>query len=186
MTALAGLLAADGCRVTGSDKALYPPTSTILGRLGLELSEGFDGKNLKPTPDLVVVGNAVSRGNPEVEAMLDRDLEYTSMARLIHEVVEHDSGHIEKDRLAYENTVSQDDPHADHANGIQGEDAVREGGASDEAYETEDHGDEEYDFGDESDLFAHATSYLSTSMTRRSSCALRSRFSCSGSSTYMV
>jgi UDP-N-acetylmuramate: L-alanyl-gamma-D-glutamyl-meso-diaminopimelate ligase len=85
MTALAGLLAADGCRVTGSDGALYPPTSIILERLGLELCEGFDAANLRPAPDLVVIGNAASRGNPELEATLDRNLSYTSMPRLISE-----------------------------------------------------------------------------------------------------
>lgn len=84
MTALAGLLQASGCRVTGSDRALYPPTSTILGQLGLEIYGGFDAAHLEPPPDLVVVGNAVSRGNPEVEALLDSDtLEYTSLPELV-------------------------------------------------------------------------------------------------------
>jgi len=85
MTALAGLLQASGCRVTGSDGPLYPPTSTILGGLGLEVYTGFDAAHLRPAPDLVVVGNAISRGNAEVEEMLDRDLRYTSMPRLLGE-----------------------------------------------------------------------------------------------------
>jgi len=85
MTALAGLLQASGCRVTGSDRALYPPTSTILERLGLEVFSGFEPAHLKPAPDLVVVGNAASRGNSEIEATLDRNLRYTSMPRLIAE-----------------------------------------------------------------------------------------------------
>ena len=85
MTALAGLLHLAGSRVTGSDRELYPPTSTILDGLGLEVSSGFDAANLDPAPDLVVVGNAISRGNPEVEQMLDRRLEYTSMPRLLSE-----------------------------------------------------------------------------------------------------
>jgi len=85
MTALAGLLHEAGCRVTGSDRALYPPTSTILERLGLEVHEGFDPAQLDPAPQLVVVGNAVSRGNPEVEEVLDRSLPYTSMPQLIAE-----------------------------------------------------------------------------------------------------
>jgi UDP-N-acetylmuramate: L-alanyl-gamma-D-glutamyl-meso-diaminopimelate ligase len=85
MTALAGLLHASGCRVTGSDGPLYPPTSTLLARLGLEVGEGFDPARLAAPPDLVVVGNAVSRGNPEVEEVLDRALPYTSMPRLIAE-----------------------------------------------------------------------------------------------------
>ena len=67
MTALAGLLQAVGCRVTGSDGTLYPPTSEVLAELGLEVYEEFDPVNLDPAPDLVVVGNAISRGNPEVE-----------------------------------------------------------------------------------------------------------------------
>ncbi len=85
MTSLAGLLHESGCRVTGSDGALYPPTSTILADLGLEVYEGFDAAHLDPAPDLVVVGNAISRGNAEVEAMLDRRLRFTSMPRLIHD-----------------------------------------------------------------------------------------------------
>jgi UDP-N-acetylmuramate: L-alanyl-gamma-D-glutamyl-meso-diaminopimelate ligase len=85
MTALAGLLEQSGSRVTGSDRALYPPTSTILKRLGLEVYAGFDPRHLDPAPQLVVVGNAISRGNPEVEEMLDRGLPYTSMPRLISE-----------------------------------------------------------------------------------------------------
>jgi len=85
MTALAGLLHESGCRVTGSDGRLYPPTSTILEQLGLDVHVGFDEAHLDPAPDLVVVGNAISRGNPEVEALLDRRLPYTSMPRLIEE-----------------------------------------------------------------------------------------------------
>ena len=58
MTALAGLLQASGCRVTGSDRALYPPTSTILEALGLEVHVGFDASRLDPAPDLVVMEEA--------------------------------------------------------------------------------------------------------------------------------
>jgi UDP-N-acetylmuramate: L-alanyl-gamma-D-glutamyl-meso-diaminopimelate ligase len=85
MTALAGLLHQSGARVTGSDGQLYPPTSTILERLGLEVHAGFDPEHLTPTPHLVVVGNAISRGNSELEETLDRALPYTSMPRLISE-----------------------------------------------------------------------------------------------------
>jgi UDP-N-acetylmuramate: L-alanyl-gamma-D-glutamyl-meso-diaminopimelate ligase len=85
MTALAGLLHESGCRVTGSDKALYPPTSEILHGLGLAVHEGFDPARLSPAPDVVVVGNAISRGNPEAEEVLDRNLPYTSMARIVSE-----------------------------------------------------------------------------------------------------
>ncbi len=85
MAALAGLLHESGCRVTGSDGSLYPPTSVWLRELGVAVFEGFDPAQLEPAPDLVVVGNAVRRGNPELEAVLDRDLPYTSMARLLAE-----------------------------------------------------------------------------------------------------
>ncbi len=85
MTSLAGLLHESGCRVTGSDGALYPPTSTILADLGVEVYEGFDAAHLDPAPDLVVIGNAISRGNAEAEAVLDNRLRYTSMPRLIHD-----------------------------------------------------------------------------------------------------
>jgi UDP-N-acetylmuramate: L-alanyl-gamma-D-glutamyl-meso-diaminopimelate ligase len=85
MTALAGLLSESGCRVTGSDHALYPPTSTVLEDLGLEVFTGFDAARLRPAPDLVVVGNAVRRGNPEAEEVLDHRLPHTSMARLVAE-----------------------------------------------------------------------------------------------------
>jgi UDP-N-acetylmuramate: L-alanyl-gamma-D-glutamyl-meso-diaminopimelate ligase len=85
MTALAGLLHESGASVTGSDGQLYPPTSIILERLGLEVYAGFDPAHLTPAPHLVVVGNAISRGNPELEETLDRGLPYTSMPRLIAE-----------------------------------------------------------------------------------------------------
>ena len=85
MAALAGLLLESGCRVTGSDRDLYPPTSTLLKDLGLEVHAGFDEKHLRPAPDLVVVGNAVRRGNPEAEEVLDRRLRYTSMPRIVAE-----------------------------------------------------------------------------------------------------
>ena len=85
MTALAGLLHDSGCRVTGSDRQLYPPTSDVLESLGLTVHTGFDVRHLDPAPDLVVIGNAIRRGNPEAEEVLDRRLRYTSMPRLIAE-----------------------------------------------------------------------------------------------------
>ncbi len=85
MAALAGLLHESGCRVTGSDRQLYPPTSDLLGDLGLEVREGFDAANLEPAPDLTVIGNAIVRGNPEAEEVLDRGLRFTSMPRVIAE-----------------------------------------------------------------------------------------------------
>ena len=85
MTALAGLLHASGCRVTGSDMKIYPPTSKILQDLAVTVHTGFDPAHVDPAPDLVVVGNAVVRGNPEVEEVLDRGMAYTSMASLVAE-----------------------------------------------------------------------------------------------------
>ncbi|WP_104201834.1 UDP-N-acetylmuramate:L-alanyl-gamma-D-glutamyl-meso-diaminopimelate ligase [Billgrantia saliphila] len=73
------LLARDlGHTVTGSDTGVYPPMSTQLEEAGIELQEGYRAENLSPRPDLVVVGNAISRGNPEVEAVLDMGLPYVS------------------------------------------------------------------------------------------------------------
>ena len=83
MASLAGLFHDAGCRVTGSDGPLYPPTSTILAAMGVAVHEGYDAKNLDPVPDLIVVGNAVSRGNPEAEQILDLRLPHLSMAAAI-------------------------------------------------------------------------------------------------------
>ncbi len=85
MTALAGLLHESGVRVTGSDRQLYPPTSTLLERLSLEVYVGFAPEHLVPAPDRVVIGNAMSRGNAEVEEVLDRRLPYVSMPSMIEE-----------------------------------------------------------------------------------------------------
>jgi UDP-N-acetylmuramate: L-alanyl-gamma-D-glutamyl-meso-diaminopimelate ligase len=67
-----------GYRVTGSDANVYPPMSTQLAAAGIELMAGYEAAHLQPAPDWVVVGNALSRGNPAVEYMLDQGLPYTS------------------------------------------------------------------------------------------------------------
>jgi len=85
MASLAGMLQAQGHRVTGSDAAAYPPMSDQLRAMGIEPMQPYDASHLEPTPDLVVVGNAISRGNVELEAVLDRRLAFTSMAALIHD-----------------------------------------------------------------------------------------------------
>ncbi|MBW3553002.1 MAG: UDP-N-acetylmuramate:L-alanyl-gamma-D-glutamyl-meso-diaminopimelate ligase [Gemmatimonadetes bacterium] len=85
MGSLAGLLREAGHRVTGSDEGVYPPMSTMLEELGIDYATSFDPANLEPQPDIVVVGNAISRGNPELEAVLDRRLHYTSGAATIKE-----------------------------------------------------------------------------------------------------
>lgn len=78
MGGLALLARALGHRVTGSDTGVYPPMSTQLEAQGITLWEGYSAEHLEPTPDLVIVGNALSRGNPAVEAMLERGLPYVS------------------------------------------------------------------------------------------------------------
>src|SRR5829696_8356890 len=78
MASLAGLLRAAGHRVTGSDENVYPPMSTQLQDLGIPYAEGYGPKNLQPRPDVVVVGNAISRGNPELEEVLNEKVPYTS------------------------------------------------------------------------------------------------------------
>ena len=85
MASLAGLLKEKGHRVTGSDQGVYPPMSSMLDQLGIEYASSFDPRNLHPAPDMVVVGNAISRGNEELEAVLDRGLHYTSSAVVIRE-----------------------------------------------------------------------------------------------------
>jgi len=85
MASLAGLLQLQGHRITGSDRAAYPPMSNLLRELGIIVREPYSETNLDPRPDLVVVGNALSRGNPEVERMLDERIPFTSMAALLKE-----------------------------------------------------------------------------------------------------
>lgn len=85
MASLAGLLQQKGHRITGSDQAAYPPMSDLLGSLGISIMEPFSEANLQPHPDLIIVGNAISRGNAEVEYMLDQKLPFTSMAAVIQQ-----------------------------------------------------------------------------------------------------
>ena len=67
-----------GHRVSGSDRHTYPPMSTQLESEGIDLFEGYSAAQFDPAPDLVVIGNALSRGNPAVEYVLNSGLEYTS------------------------------------------------------------------------------------------------------------
>ncbi len=83
MASLAGMLTARGHRVTGSDENVYPPMSLELERLGIPVFSGYREENLTERPDVVVVGNAIPRGNPEVEVVLDRRWYYTSMADVL-------------------------------------------------------------------------------------------------------
>ncbi|WP_070963341.1 UDP-N-acetylmuramate:L-alanyl-gamma-D-glutamyl-meso-diaminopimelate ligase [Vibrio sonorensis] len=79
-----------GHKVTGSDANVYPPMSTLLESQGIEIIEGFDPSQLEPAPDLVVIGNAMSRGNPCVEYVLNRNLRYTSGPQWLQEFLLHD------------------------------------------------------------------------------------------------
>jgi UDP-N-acetylmuramate: L-alanyl-gamma-D-glutamyl-meso-diaminopimelate ligase len=85
MASLAGMLQARGHRVTGSDENVYPPMSTMLEGLGIPVAQGYRPENLNPTPDCVVIGNALSRGNAEVEETLNRRLVYRSQAEVVKE-----------------------------------------------------------------------------------------------------
>ncbi len=85
MASLAGLLQLQGHRITGSDKAAYPPMSDLLRDLGIPVLEPYAEANLDPRPDLVVIGNALSRGNLEIERVLDERIPFTSMAALLHD-----------------------------------------------------------------------------------------------------
>ncbi|MGD0891683.1 MAG: UDP-N-acetylmuramate:L-alanyl-gamma-D-glutamyl-meso-diaminopimelate ligase [Terracidiphilus sp.] len=85
MASLAGLLQLQGHRITGSDKAAYPPMSDLLHSLGIPILEPYAEANLDPAPELVVIGNALSRGNPEVERVLDQRIPFASMAALLRE-----------------------------------------------------------------------------------------------------
>jgi UDP-N-acetylmuramate: L-alanyl-gamma-D-glutamyl-meso-diaminopimelate ligase len=85
MAPLAGMLRERGFRVTGSDSGVYPPASTLLESLGISFFHSFDAAHLEPAPDLVVVGNIIARGNPELEEVLDRKLPYRSMPEILEE-----------------------------------------------------------------------------------------------------
>lgn len=85
MASLAGMLQAIGHRVTGSDSSAYPPMSDQLAAWGIQVFGTYDAANLKLRPDLVVIGNAISRGNPEVEFVLDERIPFQSMAALLHD-----------------------------------------------------------------------------------------------------
>ena len=79
-----------GHTVSGSDQNVYPPMSTQLAEQGIQLMQGYKAENLDSKPDLVVIGNAMSRGNPEVEAVLNRGLRYTSGPQWLAEYVLQD------------------------------------------------------------------------------------------------
>src|SRR5512138_146716 len=85
MASLAGMLKQRGFKVTGSDTAAYPPMSDFLSGLGIPVYQPFAAANLQPRPDLVVVGNAISRGNVELEHILDTRIPFCSMPQILHD-----------------------------------------------------------------------------------------------------
>ena len=85
MASLAGMFKERGYRVTGSDHHVYPPMSTFLQALGIDIQEGFDAARLAHAPDLVIIGNAVSRGNPELETTLNRRIPYLSLPEALRD-----------------------------------------------------------------------------------------------------
>src|ERR1700676_5458734 len=86
MAPLAGMLREHGFRVTGSDSGVYPPASTLLDSLGIAFYNAFDASHLQPAPDLVVVGNIIARGNPELEEVLDKKIPYRSLPEILEEI----------------------------------------------------------------------------------------------------
>ena len=85
MASLAGMLRQRGFEVRGSDTAVYPPMSDFLAALCIAVAQPYAAQNLDPPPDLVVVGNAISRGNPELERVLNERMPFTSMAQLLYD-----------------------------------------------------------------------------------------------------
>jgi len=85
MAAVAAAMRDKGFVVTGSDQNVYPPMSTFLAAKEVEIMSGYSESNLSRKPDLVVIGNAISRGNPEAEAVLDHKLRYCSLPELLKE-----------------------------------------------------------------------------------------------------
>lgn len=76
-----------GHKVTGSDLNVYPPMSTMLEEQGIDIIQGFDESQLKPSPDMVIIGNAMSRGNPAVEYVLNQNIPYISGPQWLSENV---------------------------------------------------------------------------------------------------
>jgi UDP-N-acetylmuramate: L-alanyl-gamma-D-glutamyl-meso-diaminopimelate ligase len=85
MASLAGMLKHRGFKVTGSDAAAYPPMSDFLAGLSIPLAQPYAEANLQPHPDLVVVGNAISRGNVELEYLLDHRIPFCSLPQILHD-----------------------------------------------------------------------------------------------------
>src|SRR5689334_9627372 len=89
MASAAAAMQEKGVRVTGSDQNVYPPMSTFLAERNIDVFAGYSEANLAHKPDLVVIGNAISRGNPEAEYVLDHKLRYCSLPELLKEFFIH-------------------------------------------------------------------------------------------------
>ena len=85
MATLAAMLKRKGLAVRGSDEHVYPPMSTFLEQEGIPILTGYDAAHITTDLDLVIVGNAISRGNPEVEEVLDRKIRYCSLPEAVRE-----------------------------------------------------------------------------------------------------
>jgi len=85
MASVAAAMQEKGVKVTGSDQNVYPPMSTFLAERKIEVASGYAEQNLSSKPDLIVIGNAISRGNPEAEYVLDHKLQYCSLPELLKE-----------------------------------------------------------------------------------------------------
>src|SRR5437867_7187490 len=85
MASVAAAMQEKGVKVTGSDQHVYPPMSTFLAERKIEVIAGYAEQNLAHKPDLIVIGNAISRGNPEAEYVLDHKLRYCSLPELLKE-----------------------------------------------------------------------------------------------------
>ncbi len=83
MGAVAGAMKDRGFTISGSDASVYPPMSTFLSEKGIQLMEGYRAENIPAEADVIVIGNAISRGNPECEEVLNRRLLYTSLPELL-------------------------------------------------------------------------------------------------------
>src|SRR5258708_14610536 len=85
MAPLGGMLRESGFRVTGSDSGVYPPASTLLDSLGISYFPSFAAAHLTPAPHLVIVGNIIARGNPELAETRERKIPYRSMPEILEE-----------------------------------------------------------------------------------------------------
>src|ERR1041385_6489011 len=83
MASAAAAMKEKGVQVTGSDQNVYPPMSTFLAERRIEVITGYSEQNLAHKPDLIVIGNAISRGNPEAEYVLDHKLRFCSLPELL-------------------------------------------------------------------------------------------------------